>query len=209
MNKIFLSVGSAALAAIAGCSSHPQVTVADRLADEQTRNLVQESVWVVHPKDARRYDDPAWPAPIQIVPPVQKKGDNKGAYDVHLFGGEPTGQHIDTIYVRNGRSGECKLLLEYLGLTASDHAFIELNGGGQEYFLCDSVVFSMGADRVKNPFISSYREIEFLAHGGEGVLGEADDSGTEALDTTKQKEGSMTVEQALQGRFPIKIRYIK
>lgn len=207
MKKILLSAGAVAI--IAGCSSHPKVTVADRLADEQTRNLVQESVWVVHPKDARRYDDPAWPAPIQIVPPVQKKGSNKGAYDVHLFGGEPSGQHIDTIYVRNGRSGECKLLLEYLGLAASDHAFIELNGGGQEYFLCDSVVFSMGGDRVKNPFISSYREIEFLAHGTEGALSEIDSSDTNGSDIADQKDGVSTIEQALQGRFPIKIRYIK
>lgn len=178
---------------LAGCTSTPNVTVVDDLIDEETRGLVSESVWVLDHKNARSFEDPAWPAPIQIVSPSNKKTLTRSRYDVHLFGSAPSGAKIDVVYVRDGSRKNCNTLTTYLGITASDAAFIKINNDGwDELYRCGSVIFAINSSKnsITNPFINQYREIEFLSK-------------------EDKEKGMRLLDKAVDGRYPVFIRYIK
>jgi hypothetical protein len=174
------------LACVSGCSYLPTISVVDDLADRETKEMVEESVWIVEAEKVRRFEDPAWPAPIQVIS-AQKDGVRlTGEYDIKLFDSPPTGQRIDIVYVEDGDSNECFALLSILGLSASESAWVELNGGGDNTYRCASVVINTHAELLgNNPFISASKKVELFTVG-EAVISE----------------------QSQNHRYPIKIRYI-
>lgn len=163
----------AAAAILSGCSSLPDVNVIDDLADIETKTLVENSVWVIAPERARRFDDPAWPAPIQVVPPLRENNPINGKYDVKLFDSSPTGQRIDVIYVSDGDEGVCNRLLSLLGISASESAWVDVNNGGDDVYRCASVLISSPHELMNlvNPFISDYRKVN-LSVASKVVTGE-------------------------------------
>lgn len=192
-----LAVLSAAMITT-GCSLTPNVTIVDDLADEETRRMVSDSVWVVDAKDARRFDDPAWPAPVQIVSPIRSTGIKRTNYDVSLFGSEPSGAKIDVLYVINGSKKNCKAMTTYFGITAAESAFIRVSDTGkEELYRCGSVIFALNPNKkiVVNPLVNQYREVSFLS---KDEIQELDkDANLKKLD------------RAVEGKYPVYIRYIK
>jgi hypothetical protein len=170
------------LGLVSGCSNLPEVNVVDDLADRTTVDMVSESVWVVSPEDARRFEDPAWPAPIQIVPPERDGSLIDGIFDVKLFNSAPSGQRIDVLYVVDGEEGECSALLSLLGVSASESAWIEVDSGGGYNFRCASVLINAPGDslNIANPFMSGFKKANIVSMG----------------------------ESSTQSRYPIRIEYL-
>jgi hypothetical protein len=166
---------------LSGCTSLPEVSVVDDLADEDTRGMVKESVWVVDAEKARRFDDPAWPAPIQVVSPERDGATLTGAYDITLFDHAPSGQRIDVMYVEDGDGEECLSMLTILGVSPSGSAWIKIGSGGENTYRCASVLINTPKDlKVQNPLISASRKVKIVSMG----------------------------ESSLQKKYPIKIRYL-
>lgn len=171
MIKYFLSV--ALFGFMYGCSNLPEVNVVDDLADNTTINMVSDSVWVVSPEDARRFEDPAWPTPIQIVPPERGGDPINGKFDIKLFDSPPTGQRIDVLYVTDGNEGECNAMLSLIGISVSESAWIEVDAGGGAIFRCASVLINTPEDtlNISNPFMSGYRKVSIasMKEGGNQI----------------------------------------
>ena len=217
-----------ATVAMGACSSLPDVHVSDRLADERARKLARDSVWVIDAKDARRFTDPAWPSPIQIVPPKHEGGGAPRKSHVYLFGSAPSGNEIDVVYVRDGGKKECQALIDYLGINVAESVLVEINNGGGDVYRCDSVVFSMGRDDPKgmtrNPFITHFQQVEISLGGapniGSHIGSGADENGaheelqaegerSEDKQSMEGEQSTMSVPDAIDGRYPIRIRYLK
>lgn len=195
MNKVNNFLALSAVFLLTACASRTSITVVDDLADEQTRQYVKESVWVVDHQNARRFDDPAWPAPIQLVTP---KGVSKKHYNVNLFASEPSGNRIDVLYVSNGSKKNCKALTEYFGITAAESAFVKIsNEGNEELYRCGSVIFAINPSKrkLKDPLINQYREIELLSKS--------------EIDALDDKVNIDEINKAIKGKYPIYIRYIR
>lgn len=169
-----------------GCSNLPNVTVVDDLADRETMALVEDSVWVMSPKHVRRFEDPAWPSPIQVIPPERKPDAIDGDYDIKLFDSSPSGQFIDVIYVTDGDEGACTDVLALLGISASSSLWVEVNGGGDDIYRCASVLLSSSVDikDISSPLMSDYKKINFL----------------------KNQKGSVS-SYSSDSKYPIKIKY--
>jgi hypothetical protein len=149
------------MVAISGCSQTPSISVQDPMIDETTRRLVTDSVWVLAPVDARRFDDPSWPTPLQIVAPEREGNAIDGNYSVFLFGSRPSGRNIDVLFVDDGSSVECRALLDTFGLTASEAAIFETENSNQ-YIQCGSVLIGVPSD-TRNPFADGYRTVEIVS----------------------------------------------
>ena len=163
MRRLFLP--SFLVGLISGCSNLPEVNIVDDLADRTTVDVVSESVWVVSPEDARRFEDPAWPAPIQIVPPERDGSLINGRFDVKLFNSPPSGQRIDVLYAVDGEEGECSALLSLLGVSVSESAWIEVDSGGGSNFRCASVLINAPGDSldIANPFMSGFKKANIVS----------------------------------------------
>lgn len=151
---------------IAACSGIPDVVVQDPLPDEVARDMVRDSVWVSEPLSARRFEDPAWPSPIQLVAPSRSGNPIDGSYGVYLFGSRPSGKNIDVILVGEAEEGECRTLFSMLGLSPSDLAFIEADGS-DEYLLCGSSMVGVPKG-VRSPLAGGYKYVEIINKGTDG-----------------------------------------
>jgi hypothetical protein len=165
-------LAAALLGLMYGCSNLPEVNVIDNLADSTTVSMVSESVWVVSPENARRFNDPAWPTPIQIVPPEREGELVDGNFDVKLFDSPPSGQRIDVLYVTDGEEGECSAILSLLGISVSESAWVEVDSGGGVIFRCASVLINTPGDslNISNPFLSGFRKTSIFSMKKESSL---------------------------------------
>lgn len=175
-------------AALSGCSTLPDVAITDTIANE-AKDVAQSSLQVVKPEHAKRFDDPAWPAPIQIVP-TEKNGELvSGEYFISVFGNSGSDSRIETLYVSNAYKGQCKVALEQLGYPDSENAaLIRVGAGRGSLIRCGNVVIASDSSDLtfRHPFISSHYYIELV---------------------TKEAKSEQALHDALR-KYPISIRYL-
>lgn len=175
-------------AALVGCSSLPDVAITDTIAND-AKDVAQSSLQVVKPEHAKRFDDPAWPAPIQIVPPEKNGELISGEYFISVFGNSGSDSRIETLYVSDAYKGQCKAAFEQLGYPDSQKAaLIRVGAGRGSLIRCGNVVIASDSSDLtfRHPFISSHYYIELV---------------------TEESRSEQALHNALR-KYPISIRYL-
>lgn len=132
---------------LVSCANNPSLAVLDGVGSEETRGMIQKSVILVPREKARRYDDPAWPSPIQVISPAK----SAAKYEGYLFRTQDAERRIERMLVSNDKS-ICAQIEQTRDYTLYSNSYITIGDGGDNRVVCGSVIFEYGDLDKRNPF---------------------------------------------------------